>query len=103
MHMFVLSKNKTVQHVASVTLSCANSTMGMNYAYILYHKYDICIYSDMLQNVNSMKKANVLYDPLKISTVCNVRTLLDCKYNKCELIGLTGEEIDFMIDDLTCG
>ena len=50
-----------------------------------------------------MKKANELYDPVKMSTVCNVRTLLDCRYNKCELIGLTGEEIDFMIDDLTCG
>ena len=57
----------------------------------------------MLNNLYSLKKANELYDPVKISTVCNVRTLFDYKYNKCELIGLTGEEIDFVIDDLTCG
>ena len=75
MHMLILSKNKTVQHVASVTLSCAHSTMGLNYAY-LYHKYDICIYSDMLNNLYRLKNANELYDPVKISTVCNVRTYL---------------------------
>ena len=48
-------------------------------------------------------QANELYNPVKISTVCTVRTVPDFKYNKCELIGLTGEDIDLMIDDLTCG
>ena len=100
MYNLLHSDNRTVHNIASIILSHANSTIGLNYSYLM-HKYQISIYDDLYCNKNRIKSSNVLENENEVATVCNIKTLMDCRNNDSCLNDFNAEEINYMIEVLT--
>jgi hypothetical protein len=100
MYNLLHSNNRTVHNIANIILSQANSTLGVNYSYLM-HKYQISIYDDLYCNKSRIRLSNVLKNVDDVAIVCNVKTLMDCRGNDSCLQGFNAEEIDFMIEAIT--